>query len=1148
MSRQWTPVTASEPCPICNYDSWCSRSSDGRKVICRRLDRGDGKAKVDKSGMPFWLYCTDGGFEQCTDQAAPLHQSATPKCANDDDLDRVYGALLDRCPLSEAHRENLRSRGLSDEEIHRGRYGSLPVQKRSALAKALLQLFPVELLQRVPGFGSRSGANGAYPTIFGAAGLLVPVRSADGLIVALKVRADYPGDGPKYTYISSGTHGGPGPGARDHNPLDKTKRGSLVRITEGELKADVATSKSDIYTIGVPGIGRFASVLASIPASDEVRLAPDADAVTNPHVARCVLEAIRRARELGLNFVVESWSADAGKGIDDVLKVGGEIRVLRGQELLDYERNLGALIGMAIADGDASQPREDEGPADSSTEDETGISHVEIDKAVRAAIAQAQEHESPRFIYSKPLFDQLAALPAAEAQCALSFIARSLPKVVRGASLRKLLSEAEKRFRKERQKEEQEKVTEQQPGQLDQYLATNRGLALRFWGKDGPVELTLCNFNARIVSEVVKDDGLETKVDFEIEGLICGDEAPHRFFVPADEYADMEWVHAQLGARAIIRVDTRMEQHVRAAIQTISQPRRRIVYTHLGWRQIGTSWFYLHAGGVIGTDGTVGTDTEIDTCLEPALQGFSLPSDVTAEDLRRAVQAMLDLLSVAPDRIMLPLLASVFRAAIGDCDFTVFLAGDSGTFKSTVAALFQAFWGAGFTGANLPCSWLSTANANEGIAFFAKDCLVVVDDFAPRGASQDLQRYHRDADRLLRGQGNRSGRARMRPDGSMRPTRYSRCLFLSTGEDLPSGQSLRARLYAILVRKGDVDVEALTRCQKAARDGVYAQVLAGFLGWMAQSYGEVKDRLAKRSREIREDLASSEIHRRTPTTVAELLAAFEILVDFAFQVGAVDVVTARSLTARCKAALLAGAEEQIGHVEVNEPVSAFLTLLNAAVASGQAHLASLTGEVPVKEGPGALGWRRSNAMPGAVDAWNPQGARVGWIDGDDIYLEFHSAFRAAQVMSSETTRLSIAPDTLKSRLDDRGMLMSRDEARQRFTVRRTIEGTRREVVHIASVHLGLPSQPSQPSHLALPSQTVEPSDPCDLGAPRSELDASADAGHVDGTELPHSPAVPLSAPEPASYPEGLGTECDNEASRRRLEDAFDGVEGWEDAL
>src|SRR5262249_34850875 len=175
-----------------------------------------------------------------------------------------------------------------------------------------------------------------------------------------------------------------------------------------------------------------------------------------------------------------------------------------------------------------------------------------------------------------------------------------------------------------------------------------------------------------------------------------------------------------------------------------------------------------------------------------------------AASLQTAVRASLGLLRLGPDRIVLPVLAAVYRAALGDSDFGLHLSGPTGCFKSELAALAQQHYGAGMDARNLPANWASTGNALEGLAFTAKDALLVVDDFAPQGSSADVQRYHREADRLLRGQGNRAGRQRMRADGSLRPEKPPRGLVLSTGEDVPRGQSLRARLLTLEVSPGDL--------------------------------------------------------------------------------------------------------------------------------------------------------------------------------------------------------------------------------------------------------------------------------------------------------------------------------------------------------
>src|SRR5205085_11835589 len=139
--------------------------------------------------------------------------------------------------------------------------------------------------------------------------------------------------------------------------------------------------------------------------------------------------------------------------------------------------------------------------------------------------------------------------------------------------------------------------------------------------------------------------------------------------------------------------------------------------------------------------------------------------------------------------------------------------------KSALAAPIPRPAGAGSAARRLPGAWSSTANALEALAFSAADAVLVVDDFAPPAGSGDVDRAHRDADRLLRAQGNRSGRLRMRPDGTLRACKPPRGLIVSTGEDLPRGQSLRSRVLVVEVGRTDVDWGKLSDCQANAGAG-----------------------------------------------------------------------------------------------------------------------------------------------------------------------------------------------------------------------------------------------------------------------------------------------------------------------------------------
>jgi len=109
--------------------------------------------------------------------------------------------------------------------------------------------------------------------------------------------------------------------------------------------------------------------------------------------------------------------------------------------------------------------------------------------------------------------------------------------------------------------------------------------------------------------------------------------------------------------------------------------------------------------------------------------------------------------------------------------------------KSEITALGQQHFGATMDARALPGSWTSTGNALEAIASAAKDALLVIDDYVPQGTTADRARLNAIADRVLRAQGNRSGRGRLRSDATMRRSRPPRGLIVSTGEEVPGGQS-----------------------------------------------------------------------------------------------------------------------------------------------------------------------------------------------------------------------------------------------------------------------------------------------------------------------------------------------------------------------
>jgi hypothetical protein len=75
---------------------------------------------------------------------------------------------------------------------------------------------------------------------------------------------------------------------------------------------------------------------------------------------------------------------------------------------------------------------------------------------------------------------------------------------------------------------------------------------------------------------------------------------------------------------------------------------------------------------------------------------------------------------------------------------------------------------------------------------------------------------------------------------------------------------------------------------------------------------------------------------------------------------------------------------------------------------------------------------------------------VGWVEKKHLYLEPEAAFKVVQEMAQASGEpLAIGSKTLHKRLDDRKLLASTaKKKRRRLQVRKTLQGRRREVLHL----------------------------------------------------------------------------------------------------
>lgn len=547
------------------------------------------------------------------------------------------------------------------------------------------------------------------------------------------------------------------------------------------------------------------------------------------------------------------------------------------------------------------------------------------------------------------------------------------------------------------------------------YYYTSTGIWWRKPGRYGPESEQVTDFLAKIISEVIADDGSsEEQRIFELEVTVKGE--TRRLEVPSSKFDSMSWVTSQLGAKA--GVCPGKSDHARYAIKQLSPSfSSRVVYAHTGWRKIGDDWCYLHGDGGITTDGN---RADIAVRLPHSLRHFFLPDPAKDNDLIKAYGSTLKFLNAFPRVLTVPLLGAVFGAALGEIDYSVYVVGQSGCFKSEITGLVQSFFGSGFNRLTMPANWDDTANVLLSKLFTAKDAITVIDDFAPNGQKRHDEELHAKAEKIFRAAGNRTGRGRLQSDMSERLTKEPRAMVVSSGEDLPRGMSLQARLLIVPIEKGMIKSEDLTKQQQAAAKGELAASLSTFLSYLARNREKIKSQFDKDRLSFRETLnKKAQGHARQATTTAHLAASWKAWLKAAFDSKAIDKEEHAALWKEIWKTLAQAGQDQQAQQASRHPADHFIQLLRSALTSGRANLQTTEGGQP-SEISHLCGWRDGK----------PNGECVGWVDGNMLYLEMGTAYGVANAQGFRNGEgIAVSESVLTKRLDEKGLIAVKDTGR-----------------------------------------------------------------------------------------------------------------------
>jgi hypothetical protein len=222
--------------------------------------------------------------------------------------------------------------------------------------------------------------------------------------------------------------------------------------------------------------------------------------------------------------------------------------------------------------------------------------------------------------------------------------------------------------------------------------------------------------------------------------------------------------------------------------------------------------------------------------------------------------------------------------------------------------------------------------------------------------------------------------------------------------------------------------------------------MAAYIQWLASRYDEEIERFRRESSELRDAAHRDGAHRRTTWIAAELGAALKVFLRFAVAVEALAEPEAIALYDSLWKVLLDVAAAQAEQQRAEDPVERFLALLNGALGSGTVHLRSFTYPDRAPDNPGTYGWRLGRDG----FTFEPHGKHIGWVDTSGVYLLPDIAYGELQrLATAQGAAFSCSKSTLWKRLNERGLIATRDTTERRFTTKLGVVGYgRHRVLHL----------------------------------------------------------------------------------------------------
>lgn len=350
-----------------------------------------------------------------------------------------------------------------------------------------------------------------------------------------------------------------------------------------------------------------------------------------------------------------------------------------------------------------------------------------------------------------------------------------------------------------------------------------------------------------------------------------------------------------------------------------------MLYQHTGYTTIEGERVFLNGGHSVTKDGL--TD-KYNVLLSGQIENYVFTDK---KDFERYKTLLSLLPSVAPTSLVYAGLGLSFltplNALLRDCGiepcFILYFTGKTGARKTTMAKLFLNFFGAFNNGTAPTASFRDTTNAVEKKFALADSTLVLLDDRIPSTTPKIKAQMEAMEQAVARQIGDRSGRARMNADGTLKATYRPKCNLIITAEESFSnvGESAIARSISVELKPGDINLSALTKVQQNADH--LNQCMSDYIQFVIRNWDSISEQAKPLFLEYR-DKAQNGGHGRLAECVAHLQIGIYFMCEWLLAENTVDEAQVERLRNAAWNVFTELADKQNRRIVEEKPVKLFL--------------------------------------------------------------------------------------------------------------------------------------------------------------------------------------------------------------------------------